>query len=74
MELARILLRRPPGRDEALLGYALTFLIVALIAGLLGFTGIAGASGHIAWLALVALFVLTLAAAVARALNGITNR
>lgn len=30
-------------------GWAVTFLIVGLIAGVLGFTGIAGVSTNIAW-------------------------
>jgi uncharacterized membrane protein YtjA (UPF0391 family) len=50
------------------LSYAVTFLTLALLAGLLGLSGITGASATIAWSVLVALFVLTLAAAVGRAL------
>jgi uncharacterized membrane protein YtjA (UPF0391 family) len=34
--------------DEAMLGWVLTFLVIALIAGVLGFGGIAGASVEIA--------------------------
>lgn len=56
-----------------MLGYAVTFLILALLAGLLGFTGIAGVAAQIAWLALVAFFVLTLGAAIARASNAIAH-
>ncbi len=56
-----------------MLEYAVTFLIVALIAGLLGFTEIVGVSAHVTWLALVAFFVLTLGAAIARASNVITH-
>lgn len=55
-----------------MLGYALTFLTLALIAGLLGLSGIAGAPASIAWSVLVALFVVTLAVAVGRALSRIT--
>lgn len=52
-------------------GYALTFLILASIAGLLGSSGIAGVPANIAWMVLVVSFVLTLAAAVGRALRHI---
>ena len=33
-----------------MIGWALTFLIVAIIAGVLGFSGIAGTAVNIAWL------------------------
>ncbi len=52
--------------------FALTFLIVALIAGLLAFSGLAGASADIAWTVLVVFFVLTLSSAIGRALKRIT--
>ena len=41
-------------------GWAITFLIVALVAGLLGFSGIAGVATNIAWI----LFVVGLIMAV----------
>ena len=41
-----------------MLGWALTFLVLALIAGLLGFSGIAGASANIAWIFFVVFLVL----------------
>lgn len=47
-----------------MLGWALTFLVVALIAGLLGFTSIAGASMAIAkilFVVFLVLFVVSLA-------------
>jgi uncharacterized membrane protein YtjA (UPF0391 family) len=44
-----------------MIGWAATFLIIALIAGVLGFSGIAGASANIAWI----LFVVGLIVAVA---------
>jgi uncharacterized membrane protein YtjA (UPF0391 family) len=50
-------------RRHAMLRWALTFFIVALIAGLLGFAGIAGAASNIAILlfwVFVVLFVLSL--------------
>ena len=55
-----------------MLGYALIFLTLALAAGVIGLTGITGAAATVAWGVLVALFVLTLAAAVGRALVRIT--
>lgn len=36
-----------------MLQWALTFLIVAIIAGVLGFSGIAGAATQIAWILFV---------------------
>ena len=53
-----------------MLGWALTFLVVALIAAALGFGGIAGASVGIAkilFFVFIALFVLAM---IARALRG----
>ena len=49
-----------------MMGWALTFLIIALVAGLLGFTGIAGAAVNIAWI----LFVFGLMLAVILFLTG----
>ncbi|HAG95829.1 MAG: DUF1328 domain-containing protein [Pseudomonadales bacterium] len=40
--------------------WALTFLVLGLIAGLLGFTGIAGTATHIAWILFVVGIVLAL--------------
>jgi uncharacterized membrane protein YtjA (UPF0391 family) len=56
--------------ETTMLGWALTFLVLALIAGLLGFGGIAGVSANIAWIFFVVFLVLTVVAAVARALGG----
>lgn len=53
-----------------MLGWALAFLIIALIAGVLGFGGIAGASVGIAkflFLVFVALFIIAM---IARAVRG----
>jgi uncharacterized membrane protein YtjA (UPF0391 family) len=36
-----------------MLGWAIAFLVVAIIAGLLGFSGVAGAATNIAWILLV---------------------
>jgi uncharacterized membrane protein YtjA (UPF0391 family) len=55
------------------LGYALTFLILAFGAGLLGSSEISGVIGHITWLVLVMAFVLTLGVTVHRALNRVEN-
>jgi uncharacterized membrane protein YtjA (UPF0391 family) len=49
-----------------MIGWAATFLIVALIAAVLGFTGIAGVATNIAWI----LFVVGLILAVVFALFG----
>lgn len=46
--------------------WAVTFLIVALVAGLLGFSGIAGAATEIAWI----LFVVGLILAIVFYLRG----
>jgi len=52
--------------DEEMLGWALMFLIVGLIAGLFGMTGIAGAATNIAWI----LFVVGLILAVVFFISG----
>lgn len=49
-----------------MIGWAATFLIIALIAGALGFSGIAGTSVNIAWI----LFVVGLALAVVMFFTG----
>lgn len=36
-----------------MLGWALTFFVVAIVAGVLGFSGIAGAAVNIAWILFV---------------------
>jgi len=50
----------------AMIGWAATFLIIAIIAGVLGFSGIAGTAVNIAWV----LFVVGLILAVVFALIG----
>jgi len=52
--------------EKAMIGWAVTFLIVALVAAVLGFTGIAGVATNIAWI----LFVVGLILAVVFALFG----
>lgn len=49
-----------------MIGWAVTFFIIALIAGIFGFTGIAGAAVNIAWI----LFVVGLILAVIFAFVG----
>lgn len=53
-----------------MLGWALTFLVVALIAAALGFGGIAGASAGIAQILFVVFLILFVVAMVARAVQG----
>jgi uncharacterized membrane protein YtjA (UPF0391 family) len=53
-----------------MLGWAMTFLVVALIAGLLGFTSIAGASMAIAKILFVVFLVLFLASLVMHFMRG----
>ncbi len=53
-----------------MLGWALTFLIVALIAGALGFTGIAGTSVGIAKILFFVFIILFVVAMISRALRG----
>lgn len=48
-------------KEAAMLGWALTFLVIALIAAALGFGGIAGASAGIAKIIFVIFLVLLLA-------------
>ncbi|MBK6510670.1 MAG: DUF1328 domain-containing protein [Haliea sp.] len=47
-------------KEKHMLNLALTFLIVALIAGVLGLTGIAGISANIAWILFVGGLVLAI--------------
>jgi uncharacterized membrane protein YtjA (UPF0391 family) len=56
--------------DEAMLGWVLTFLVVALIAGVLGFGGIAGASIEIAKVIFFIAVVLFLISVVIGAFRG----
>jgi uncharacterized membrane protein YtjA (UPF0391 family) len=49
-----------------MIGWAATFLIIAIIAGLLGFAGFFGTAVHIAWI----LFVVGLILAIVFALLG----
>ncbi len=53
-----------------MLGWVITFLIIALIAGLLGFGGVAGASIEIAKIIFFIALVLFLISAVAHLVRG----
>lgn len=53
-----------------MLGWALTFLIIALIAAALGFGGIAGTSAGIAQILFFIFIALFVVAMIARALKG----
>jgi uncharacterized membrane protein YtjA (UPF0391 family) len=52
-------------KEVVMLNWAVTFLVVALIAGVLGFTGIAGAASQIAWILFVVFIVLFLVSLIA---------
>jgi uncharacterized membrane protein YtjA (UPF0391 family) len=52
--------------ENNMIGWAVTFLIIALIAGVLGFSGIAGTAANIAWI----LFVIGLVLAVVMFIGG----
>jgi len=57
-------------RRLQMLGWALTFLVIALIAAALGFGGIAGASAGIAQILFVVFLILFVIAMIARAVSG----
>ncbi len=43
-----------------MIGWAITFLVIALIAGVLGFSGIAGTAVNIAWILFVVGLILAI--------------
>lgn len=53
-----------------MIGWAITFLVVAIVAALLGFSGIAGVATNIAWI----LFVVGLILAIVFAVMGRRTR
>jgi uncharacterized membrane protein YtjA (UPF0391 family) len=57
-------------KETPMLGWALTFLVIALIAAALGFGGIAGTSAGIAQILFFVFIVLFVVAMIARALQG----
>jgi uncharacterized membrane protein YtjA (UPF0391 family) len=56
--------------EEFMLGWALTFLVIALIAALLGFGGVAGTAVGIAKIIFFVAIVLFLISAIAGAIRG----
>ncbi len=60
----------PPLQEAVMLGWALTFLILAVIAAVLGFTGIAGAAANIAQILFFVFLVLLIISFLARAIRG----
>jgi uncharacterized membrane protein YtjA (UPF0391 family) len=63
-------LRRVLDMEALMLGWALTFLVIALIAALLGFGGIAGTAVGIAKIIFFVAIVLFLISAIAGAVRG----
>jgi uncharacterized membrane protein YtjA (UPF0391 family) len=57
-------------KEIPMLGWAVTFLVIALIAAALGFGGIAGTSAGIAQILFFIFIVLFVVAMIARALRG----
>jgi uncharacterized membrane protein YtjA (UPF0391 family) len=55
---------------NVMLGWALTFLILALVAGYMGFFGLAGLAASIAKLLLIVFLVLLIVSAFSGALRG----
>jgi uncharacterized membrane protein YtjA (UPF0391 family) len=54
-----------PNKESPMLSYAITFLIIALIAGFLGFVGVAGLAAEIAKILFVVFLVLFVVSLVA---------
>jgi uncharacterized membrane protein YtjA (UPF0391 family) len=50
----------PREKENIMLSWSITFLVIGLIAGLLGLSGIAGAATQIAWVLFVVFLVLFL--------------
>jgi uncharacterized membrane protein YtjA (UPF0391 family) len=65
--------RESEAKDRVMLGWVVTFLVVALIAGILGFGGIAGASIEIAKIIFFIAVVLFLVSAVVGLARGRTQ-
>ncbi|GIL39758.1 hypothetical protein TMPK1_19950 [Rhodospirillales bacterium TMPK1] len=62
--------RQQPIGDRAMLGWAITFLVVALIAAVLGFGGIAGTAVEIAKILFVVFLILFLVSLVWHLVSG----
>nr|WP_167539414.1 MULTISPECIES: DUF1328 domain-containing protein [Thioalkalivibrio] len=54
----RLQARVQPKKEWTMLGWALMFLIVGIVAGVLGLSGIAGAATNIAWILFVVGLIL----------------
>jgi uncharacterized membrane protein YtjA (UPF0391 family) len=67
------LMSKSEAKDRVMLGWVVTFLVVALIAGILGFGGIAGASIEIAKIIFFIAVVLFLVSAVVGLARGRTQ-
>ena len=59
-----------PCLEDDMLGWAVTFLVIALIAALLGFSGLAAAASNIAQVLFVVFLVLFVVALFANAVRG----
>lgn len=55
--------------EDSVLGWALTFLVLALLAGFLGFFGLAGMAAAVAKALLFAFVILFLVSAISRAMR-----
>jgi uncharacterized membrane protein YtjA (UPF0391 family) len=67
---AALKLPKPNSEIAVMLGWVVTFLVIALIAGLLGFGGIAGASIEIAKIVFFIAIILFLVSAVVHVSRG----
>jgi uncharacterized membrane protein YtjA (UPF0391 family) len=63
----------PTKGDQVMLGWILTFLVIALVAGALGFGGVAGASAGIAQVLFYVFLVLLLISLVMHFTRGVTR-
>jgi uncharacterized membrane protein YtjA (UPF0391 family) len=73
ISLVALVEQESEAEDRVMLGWVLTFLVVALIAGILGFGGIAGASIEIAKIIFFIAVVLFLVSAVVGLARGRTQ-
>lgn len=70
VDLAVATYPNPPMKENIMLGWALTFLVIALIAAALGFGGIAGTSAGIAQILFVVFIILFVVTLISRAVRG----
>jgi uncharacterized membrane protein YtjA (UPF0391 family) len=73
MLLVALMSNRSEARNRVMLGWVVTFLVVALIAGILGFGGVAGASIEIAKIIFFIAVILFLVSAVVGLARGRTQ-